>query len=209
MMRFRTVSAALVDLLGASAAGRFTVVGYQRQLADASQLRGNNRRVQCYYTSGEFPKSSGRQTGTTQHVLTYNIDLSVSAAAKANLAVINSPNSTPSQIATALAAAQEAAYLADASFDELVDHVYQILMDGRNFDLGLPVGTISKRWVDSVRKDDVEEHGSLVVLTGRLQYTCQTAEDITGDTGTACGVISTVIDIDGDDVERTGVEVTP
>jgi hypothetical protein len=47
-----------------------------------------------------------------------------------------------------------------------------------------------------------------VVLTGRIQYSCQTVEDVVGDKGLlATGGIRTVIDIAGDDIERTGVEV--
>lgn len=209
MMNFRTVTDALITLLGDSAADRFTVVGHPRQVTDASEIRASKRRVMVFYGGGDFPKSAGRQTGATQHMLSYNIDLQVAEAAQANLNVITDPNSTAAQITAALAASQEASYLADRSFDELADIVYQILMDGRNFDLGLNKGVISSRWVGSIRKDDAQPFGSLVVLTGRLTYTCQTSEEVVGDTGVAMvqpGGISTVVDIDGDDIERTGVD---
>lgn len=206
MMNFRTVTAALITLLGDAAAARFTVVGHPRQVTDASEIKSAKRRVTVFYGGGDFPKSAGRQTGAVQHMLSYNVDLQVSEAAQANLSVLTAENSTAQQIAAALAAMQDASYLADQSFDELAEIVFQILMDGRNFDLGLPKGTISSRWTGSIRKDDVQPLGSLVVLTGRLTYTCQTSEEVTGDTGTlATGGIETIIDIDGDDVERTGV----
>jgi hypothetical protein len=205
MMNFEVVTAALIRTLGTAAQGRFEVIGYRRQGADAAEL---DRRVQVYYSAGEFPKSAGRQTGAAQHRMTYNVDLSVSAATQVNLSIINSPSATPTQIAAALAAMQDAAYRADLLMDELTRTVYQILMDGRNFDLGLKVGTVSSRWVDSMRKDDPQPNGVLVVLTGRIQYSCQTVEDVVGDKGLlATGGIRTVIDIAGDDIERTGVEV--
>lgn len=207
MMNFRVISEALTSVLGAAAGGRFAVMGYRRQGSDAAEFRGTGRRVQAYYASGDFPKSSGRLTGDTQHMLTYHVDLSVSAAATMDLDAINNPNATPSQIAAIMAAGLDANFRADQSFDDLLELVYQILMDGRNFDLGLPTGTVSSRWVGSIQKDDPQPRGALVMLTGRLQYTCQTAEVITGETGVPCQSIGTIVDIVGDDVERTGVEV--
>lgn len=208
MMNFRVVSAAIISVLGAVAAGNFKVVGYRTQKVDAEELRGNNRRVQCYYDSGDFPKSKGRNTGPTQHEMTFNLDLSVSAAAKVDLSVIHNPAATTGQIATALAAMQDAAYLADIQMDELIEFVYQTMMDPTNYDLGLGKGVMSSRWVGSARKDDPQPMGSLMVLTARVQYTCQTVEAITGETGTLMtGGVDTILDIDGDDTEKTGVLV--
>lgn len=210
MMNFRTVTAAIQTILGDAAAGRFSVIGYRRQGRDAEEIRGDKRSVQVYFSSGDFPKSAGRSSGSTQHQMTFNVDLSVSAPAKVNLAAITTPGATAGQIATALSALQEAADIADEAMDELMEMVYQILMDARNFDLGLDRGIVSSRWVGSLNKDDPQPQGSLVVLTGRIQYTCQTVEAIVGEIGVAAtGGISTVIDIIGDDVERTGVDAAP
>lgn len=207
MMNFRVVNQAIIDTLGASAAGAFQVVGYRRQVKSAEEVKGAKRMVQSYYAAGDFPKSAGRQTGPVQHNMVFSIGLTVSAAAKVDLAAINTPGAPEASISSALSALQEGAAEADLLFDELTDLVYQILMDGRNFDLGLTKGTISKRWVDNIRKDAPTPEGRLVVLTGTIQYSCNTVEQITGDTGTAGGIISTVVDIDGDDTEKTGVEV--
>jgi hypothetical protein len=209
MMNFRVINQAILDTLGAAAAGRFRAVGYQRHGKAASEVRGNNRLVQSYYSSGEFPKSGGRQTGSTKHDMSFTIGFTVSAPARLNLTVLNSEAATAGQKAAALAALQEAAYVADTDFDELVEIAYQIIMDARNFDLGLAKGTMSNRWVEALHKDAPEPQGELVVLTGTMTYSCTTSEDVTGDTGVpASGEwIDTVIDIDGDDVERTGVSV--
>jgi hypothetical protein len=206
MMNFRTVNQAIIDTLGAAAAGRFQVVGYQRQVKSAQEVKNSGRMVQSYYAAGDFPKSAGRQTGPTQHNMVFSIGLTVSAPARLDLAAINNPASSAVQVGAALAALQEAADSADLLLDELAEYVYQILMDGRNFDLGLPVGTVSKRWVNSIRKDTPAPEGALVVLTGTVEFSCNTVEDILGDTGTVGGIVSTVLDIDGDAVERTGVE---
>ena len=208
MTNFRTVRDALNTLLGSAAAGRFAVVGFRRQGLDAAEIKGHARRVQVYYSQGDFPKSAGRNTGPSQHDMTFNIDIQVSQPAAVDLNTINNPASSPSQIATALAAMQESAERADESFDELADILYQILMDGRNYDIGLGKGVVANRWINSIRKDDPQPMGGLVVLTGRLEYVCRTVEEITGDTGVALtGGIDVTLDIVDDDVERTGVIV--
>jgi hypothetical protein len=209
MMSFRTVNQALIDTLGAAAAGRYQVVGYRRQGKSASEVKGNSRMVQVYYSGGDFSRSGGRQTGATQHAPTVTIGLSVSSPAKVNLSLINSEAATQGQRVIALAALQEAAYLADGLWDELAEIVYQVLMDARNIDLGLSRGTMSNRWVESIKKDSPEPNGELVMLTGVMTYAYNCVEDVVGDTGVpATGEwISTQLDIDGDDVEQTGVNV--
>lgn len=207
MMNFRIIKQAIVDVLGAAAANRFQVIGFQRQTKDAEEVKGNNRLIQVWYSGGDFSRSSGRQTGPSQHKSSFKIGLTVSAPANVNLSAINSPSASPAQIAAALAGLQESAYEVDTQYDELLGIVYQILMDGRNFDLQLEKGMVSSRWIDSMRKDDPQPNGSLVVLTGIINYSCNTVEEVVGDTGVACKVISTVVDIKDDDVEKTGVEV--
>ena len=205
-MNFRVIAAAGTSLLGLAATGRYTVIGYQRQGVAASEVKGSNRRVHFYHSQSDFPKSKGRQTGPVQNELTFNVDLIVSAAARVNISAIDAPGATPAQIQTALSGLQEASFIADQMFDELSELVYQTLMDGRNFDLGLGKGVVSNRWVDFARKDDPTPRGNLVVLSGRLQYTCQTVEVVTGDTGvSATGGFDTLVDVVGDDVEQTGV----
>lgn len=206
MMNFRVIAAAGTELLATAGAGLFRVVGQRNQKSDASEFKGNNRRVQFYYASGDFPKSGGRQTGDTQHHLTFNVDLSVSSQAAGDAATLQNPSSSAAAAMAVLSAVQDASYLADQAMDDLAERVYQILMDANNFDLGLSKGVMSSRWVGSLRKDDPLQMGNLVALTARFEYTCQTAETITGEAGVALtGGIDTVVDIVGDDEERTGV----
>jgi len=208
MMNFRVLQQALIDTLGAAAKARFRVTGYRGQGYDAKEVKDNNRLVQAYYASGDFPKSKGRFTGDTQHVMTFNVDFSVSASAKADLSVLTDSGATPARVQAALTASTDAAYEADVLLDEVIEYAYQILMDGRNVDLGLPVGTMSSRWVDRAVKGAPQPHGSLVVLTGQLQYSCQVVEEVTGDEGVLAGSgsVTTQLDIDGDDIEQTFVD---
>lgn len=175
MMNFRVVNAAIIKLLGDSAASRYRVIGYQKQGADASGVRGDNRSVQSYFSTGDFANSARRQ-----NELTFTIGLSVSAASRLDLAVINNPASTTQQITAAMSAMQDAAYCADVLIDELADIVYQILMDGNNYDFGLSVGTVSSRQVSTIRKDPPLPAGSLVTLTGAIELRCRVSEDVGG-----------------------------
>lgn len=208
MMNFRTIKDSLINnVLGPAEAGRFQTIGFQRQSKSAEEVKGNLRTAQVYYSSGDFPKSSGRNSGTAQHDVAYRVDLTVSEPAKGDIAVLNNPGATAVQKAAALLAFQEGSQLVDDSLDELIDVVYQILMDARNIDMGLDKGIVASRWISGVQKDQPIPQGDLVVLTGSMRLTLKTPEVIVGDVGTVGNIFDTVIDLEGDDVEKTGVTV--
>ena len=210
MMKFRIIKKALNDLLGTAAAGRFHVVGYERQGVDARQIMNNDRIIQVFYSQGAFKKSGGGLTGPKQHDIDFGIGLFVSAPARVDLSVINREGATQGQIEGALAAMQEGSYVADELFDELAEMVWNILTDGRNRDLGLKIGTVANNWVESIHKEGPVPRGALVVLTGEIHFTLSASEDVTGDIGvqvvrTAFGV---TLDLPGDTVQKTGVLVS-
>jgi len=204
-MKFRTLKASIVTLLGAAAAGRFKVVSYQRQTRPADE--GNT--VQVYYQSGSFPKTGAAVNGTTRHEITFKIDLKVSESAKGDLTVIQDPDATPAQLAVAIAAFQDAAALADSAFDQLADDVYNILMDARNQDLGLAEGSVSNRFIANINKEDPLPRGEVVVLTGTMNLTCVVDEEILGDLGTTVPVpiYDSTIELNDDSVALTGVQI--
>lgn len=211
MMNFRTLKANLITILGDAEASRYRTVGYQQQGSGAEEFLGTKRRVQVIASSGDFPKSKAGQSTSTQHELDFGIELTVSSNSAGDLSVLNDDLATESQLITALSQFQDASEIADDSFDELVEIVYQILMDGRNIDIGttgLP-HIVSSRWAGGWSKDKPMNFGKQVVITGTVQFTCQTVEDIVGDTGTPAGVgpFNQTLDLDGDDNEKTGATV--
>lgn len=206
MMNFRTIKDSIINILGTAEAGRFRTIGFQRQTKSAEEVKGNLRLVTVYYSAGTFPKRSGRNTGAVQHDITYRIEFTVSKSALGNLAIINNPESTPAEITTAIDAIQESAKLADESIDELFEIIYQILMDARNIDMGLSVGTVADRWIDSIQKDEPRPKGDLVVLTGSANLTLRTAEQVTGDPGIPdANIIDGILDIKENVPDITGV----
>lgn len=204
-MNFRIITRQLIQILGDSAEGRFTVTGYQRQGLAASQVRSQGN-VQVFFGQGDFPKSGGRAYGATAHEMTFGIKITASGACKANLAAINNPAATPDQISSALAAMTVAEFEADANADAVFELVYQILMDARNADLGLPVGMVADRWVTQLKKEDPEPRGTLVTISGMASYTCKTVEDIRGDAAVALtdGVDVGLDLVEGDSLVKAG-----
>ena len=209
-MRFRTVKDSIVNnVLGPAEAGRFVTVGFQRQSTSADEVLDTSRIVQVYFSEGDFGKPQGRRAGPTQHDITYHIELTVSKAAEGDLSIINSPTATQGQISAAILAFQEAADLADQSIDELIDIVYQILMDARSIDLGMVAGEVSNRWVTDIKKNQPVPQGEYVILTASMALTCRVAEDVTGEAGVAQTgkPYLTVVDLDGDNNEKTAKQV--
>jgi hypothetical protein len=183
MMMFRTVKTAITTLLGDQASGRFRVIGYQHQSSAQSEIKATDRWVQVYYDEGSFPRGAGRERGPKTHDLTISLDLKASAAAKGDLSVLTSETSTAIQKAAAIAAITEAGEVADTSIDELIEYVYLIMMDARNFDIGLTVGDIASRWIDAIKKDTLLERGDLVVKTANMKFTSRVQEDVPGAIG--------------------------
>jgi len=198
-MNFRTIKASLISILANAEAGRYRTIGYQRQGQAGSENTGNNRSVQVFYNQGEFPESAGSRNGPVMHGITFAVQMTVAMPAKADLSVINNPASTLPQVAAAINAMQEGQQLADNSLDELIDIIYQVLMDAENIDIGLDIGDVSNRWVDNVQKDQPMQRGEFVVITGSMQFTCACSETVTGDSGTAGSAVDTEIQNENQD----------
>jgi hypothetical protein len=197
MMQFRTLKDSIVNILGAAEAGRYTTVGFQRQSSGGSEINASPK-VAVYYQSGEFATSRGRYTGTVMHDCTFTIELSVATAAKVDLSTLDDPGSSAIARAAALSALQESAKLADDAWDELLDTVYQVLMDARNIDMGLSVGDVSNRWIPRAQKDNPVPRGEFVMLTGRITMEARVAEEVVGDTGTPGTAYDVTLEQDGD-----------
>ncbi len=208
MMNFQLVLDALVNkILGPAERQRYRTIGFQDQKRAAEEVLDCLRTVQVFYEGGVFPKSGGRQTGPTQHDCVFAIDLTASRPIEVDTATINS-GSTAQKI-RALAAMQSAAGLAEESVNDLIDIIYNILMDGRNVDLRLPVGTVANRWIERIEKKSISDQGEFVVAGASMKLGLRVSEEPPGDKGIpieSSGFDNT-IDIDNDDVEKTGVTV--
>ena len=207
MMEFREVKNAVAQTLVDAAAGRFLVVGHQRQQKAAEASVGNNRLVEVYFKRESFSKSRGRANGPVAGDVTIAIELTVAEPAKADLSALNNPNATPTELSTALFNMKEAGAAADEAMDELAEIVYQILMDARNIYYGLGKGRVNGRWVSDIEKDQPNDRGGLVLLTGAMNIEMRVSEEVPGDTGVDLDSISMETIIKDDTIQKTGFEV--
>ena len=182
-MGFITAKAAVQQILADySATGQYRVLGYDDDANEADYLKGSNRLVQIYNKSGDFPKAGSGYVGSVSHDATMNIDLTTAANAKADLTVLDDPNASASEFATALAASQKATELADADLDDFLEIIYQQVMSAENIYFGLPQGTISNRWVARWNKGNPMMRGGSVIITATMDLTYRINEDLTGVT---------------------------
>jgi hypothetical protein len=209
IMLFRQVASALTnEVLGPKALGRFEIIGHQRQVRAAeSDLK---KLVQVFYQSGQISTRGSGINGPKQHDMTFIIEMTVAAAASTDLYTINNDESTEDERGQAIRNSLEATERADKALDELIDIVWNILEDARNIDLGMPVGTVANRSVNQIEKDEPEmEGGEYVILTGKMILTARVAETIHGDKGVSGEkTFETTLDIEGDDIEKTGADVS-
>jgi hypothetical protein len=202
MMLFRTIKSALETLLNNEAAGRFDVIGYQRQSKGAEETQ---KLVTVFYKSGNFPISaSARYGATVKHEIEFSIEFTVSTPAEMDLSIIDNPASTPAERSAAIGAMITGAKIADDSIDELFDDVWNIILNPINADFQLNQFEIQDRWIDDITKDEAQPRGELIILTGRARLTC-TAEEIPGgETPTPAEIFDSTIDIESDQGNNAG-----
>lgn len=193
MMNFIAIKAGIVAILVAAAAGQYEVVGAQRQ-REGSQDINQKKKVAVYFLDDEFDVNSGSPNGDVQSDPTYQIELKVSEKGKIN--DVNDP-----------ASLESAEFIADTQLDLFFDLIYQILMDARNMDLGLTVGTISNRFIKTIKKGKISSDGETVVIVGTMNLTCRTAESVSGDVGVAGVGNKSTIEANEDEFAKTGIEV--
>lgn len=183
MMLAETVKNSVRDILGAAAAGRFQVIGYQRQTKASETLTNNNRLVQVWWDRSTFPKGSSSPTGPKTNDANLKIGFTVSQPSQVDLVTLNNAGSTDDQRATALTNLVEASERADTIMDELWGITYDILTDARNYYLGQEKGVVSNTWFNDLQKDEPPSAGGYVILTGAATLSFRVVEPVSGDTG--------------------------
>ena len=192
MMRFRQIDKALTDLLIANENGRYHVETSQRRSFNAEYVAAHPI-VSVFYEQGQFSKAAGGPL-IAQHDMTFKIEVLVAAPATADLTVLDNPGASAQAIMAAVAASTSAAVNADDLIDEVLDYIYQVIRDPDNYDLGLPVGTVSNPWVGSFTKSSPVPRGEYVVVMVAWSYTCRAAEITAGATPVPVVVIDTSIE---------------
>jgi hypothetical protein len=214
MMRFREVKEAIINVLGAAATanGTYRVIGYQDRNRAAEEALGDSRLVEVFCSSGDFPKSAGDIGGTMIHDPTIQILLTVASRSLVDLSVLDDPGASDAARAAALLAAKPATSIADDSMDELIELVYQVLMDAAERDFGL-TDLVANKWIPSWRKDAPLNLGEYVILGANMTLEFRVDEEVDGDSVVPADVIDTtlvVADENGDDTNgKAGYQLSP
>lgn len=204
---WRQVKKNLVTILNNNSNNCFKVVGFQRQAVSAEETKDLKREVRVFAKNIDFPESGGANLGDVKAETIFFIEFHVSAGAKGNLDIINDPNSSSAERASASSSFLTGSERADDSMDELFVLVHRIIVNALNYDYLLPKGNIAKRWISNYRKDDPVPMGDLVYLTGTVQFNIHTYEEIQGqDLTVTGGDVNVNVDIPDDDVEQAGVK---
>jgi len=178
MMKFREIKQSLIDnVLGPNTGGNFRVIGYQKQSQDANENEGLNRSIQVFHQAASFDRGM-RINGPQNSEITYRLELVVATKASMDLSPINDSEASEFEKAAAIAAMNESAEIADDSMDEFWENVYQIIMAGDHFDLGLSAGSISGRRIASYQKDQPLSQGDLLVLTASATLSVSATEEL-------------------------------
>lgn len=188
-MNFQTIHTAIVDLLGTEAAGAYRVLGYQNIPEDSENLKDTNQTVAVYFKRAVPARSSNSLTGPFDHECTFNIELTISTPATADIETLNDSGSTALERATAMTNIESTKALADVELNAFIDLVFADLMDARNVDLGLAVGVARSRRVESIEKEDPVYIGDLIVSKATMNLILTTEETVTGDEGVESDVI--------------------
>lgn len=205
-MGFIEAKRALVNLLEANANGRFRVVSYETKPTGAEEYLGNKRTVRVFYSEGNFLEDS--LTTPVMHSVKINIEMVVVEKGDADLGVIDDPNSTEAQRALALAGISPAASRVDASFDELTDLVWNIIMAPQNQWFGIEKYKIGSRKISKIYKDRLIPQGMYAILTGYIELSFDVEEISVGLPAQPLEVINTdFTPINGDEVQKTSSEV--
>ncbi|NIP56145.1 hypothetical protein GWN42_31395 [candidate division KSB1 bacterium] len=214
-MNYRTVKQNLTTLLeSGEIAGGYKTLGYKPRKLGMEEIFDGGGIVQVRFSRGNFFNPT--QQGSSKFDAFYDIELLVASKTTADLSVLNNPDATDADRASALIASTDAAKNCDDRMDELIDYVYQLVMDTNNRYLNSD-GIVTSRSINDVQKYDPESSGSFVLLNALMELRVEMTEDVRGieDVPDAIqpgdSTITGIIASDGtdDDPAPAGVEVIP
>ena len=179
-MDHKEITDSVINLLGANADDRFTVFGYRKQGIRSESNEGINRSVQVTCIKGERDEKNSGNKSPHKYDITILLKIYGSEKSKLDLTVLLNPDATAQQIIAALAAKQSAEYLADQSVEAAFEAIYNIIMDKRNYELGVTGYRSTDRAINKWEKTNPLEYGAnvLVCLNVYLNFTVE--QKVTG-----------------------------
>ena len=202
---------AVVALLGAQAASRFQVIGYQRQKKPA-ETNIDNVLVQCWIKRAAIDWGRSSRNRPKEHEVSVRMQFTVAQPAKADLAILESDVSTDGQRATALSNLTSPSVESTNALYAAWGAVFEILDDARNLTLGLAAGAISDKSYSDFEQDDFPPRGAVGILTATSMLEFRVKEAQLGASGNEPDTVTMNADLEGvgideqeDDVSKAGV----
>lgn len=205
---------AAVALLGSQAAGRFQVIGYQRQKKPAETLF-NLPLVQCWIANDDVNWDRVSATAPNIKEVRITVQFTVSQPAKADLLTLEDPSSTDNQRAAALVNLTTPAFETTKVLYEAYAAVSEILNDARNYRLGLTAKIIQEKEYDNFQQDEFPSRGGPGILTATSTLSFRVDQAQLGDLGNQPASVVSDADLSGvstdqaeeDTVSKAGVNV--
>jgi len=173
---------AAIDLLGAQAATRFIVIGFQRQKR-AAESAGDTALVQCWIDSAQIDWDRSPRNGPFEWNVRVEVQFIIAQPATLDIATIQDPSSTSRERTAALLALVEPAQNAANALYLAWGAVSEIFEDARNEDLGLPDNAISDKSYSDFQQDKLPPRGGKAILTATSFLEFRVKEAQLGDLG--------------------------
>lgn len=211
-MNFEDVQTAIITTIGNGASGNFRVCGYHNKPEDVANIKNTNASVSVFFSRARIPRGKSALQGPWQWDVTYNIELSISTPASADIATLNDEGSTQGERATALSNITNTRQLSNIALNSLIKYVYTIIHNPSNLDFGLTVGKIRNRWVDDIEtNEDPIFSGDYLVSEATMHLSLTLSENTTDDVLDDLEIIDTTLKLndepgpDEDTEGRAGV----
>jgi hypothetical protein len=172
----------VVNLLTAQAAGRFQIIGYQRQKKPA-ETKIDNVLVQCWIESADVDWERSSRNGPKEHEVSIKIQFTVAQPATADVATLTNPSASDAARAAALANLTAADQETSAALYAAWSAVFEILDDARNQTFGLAKGAISDKSFSNFRQDEPPSRGGLAINTATATLEFRVKEAQLGEAG--------------------------
>ena len=190
-MNFISIINSIKTILTTAANGSFEVVDHEPK-SEGSKDINTLKKVLVYFSSDQFDRNAGTTNGTLQSKPTFKIFLQVSAQG-----VYTNVND-PSSLVNAEA-------MANSQWDAFASQVFLILMNAKNVFLGLSVGTVNNRFIDTIQKGEIIRDGDDAVIVGTMDLTCNTSEVVSGETAIVGTDVLSSLTIGDDTTQQTAI----
>ena len=198
-MNFEDIQNAIITTLGNGADGNFRVCGYHNSPEDVENIKDTNASVSVFFVRARISKGKSSLQGPWQLDGIYNIELSISTCASADIETLADEESTQAQKATALSNITNTRQLANIALGVLIRNVFQIIFNPTNLDFGLTVGKIRNRWIEDIETGEEPKFmGDYLISEATMHLSATWSETVEDEDVEDLEIIDTSLKLDNE-----------